>query len=152
VLKRAAQAALGWLTGLSLAVRIALGAGALLLAGVLVWWLFLRPSQLKAEAVNARADATVAKGEAAKGADARQIQEKTHEIIRTIERQTIINERTIRAAPGAGQPMAPDVARAGRAALCLRHAYRGDPACQQLPGADPAGVAGTDAGRQPAAG
>jgi hypothetical protein len=147
VLKRAAQAALGWLTGLSLAVRIALGAGALLLAGVLVWWLFLRPSQLKAEAVNARADATVAKGESAKAADAARIVENTHEILRTIERTTITNEREIRAAEGADAPMAPDVVRAGRAALCLRHAYKLHPACNQLPDADPPGMAGADAWR-----
>lgn len=136
---------LGWAR---LAAVLLLGIGVL----VLLWSAFIRPGELKAEAATARAETTVAKGEAAKGADARRITEETHETIRTIERQTIINERTIRAAAGADQPMAPDVAAAGRAALCLRHAYQLHPACQQLPDADPAGVAGADAGRQPAAG
>jgi hypothetical protein len=139
-------------TALSLAWRLAIVAGILIIAGVLAWWLFIRPGQLKEAAAQAKAETTVAKGEAAKAADARQITESTHEILRTIERQTIINERTIRAADGADSPMAPDVVRAGRAALCLRHAYQLHPACNQLPVADPAGVAGADAGGQPAAG
>lgn len=139
-------------TGLGLIWQVASGLALLALLSGVYWAVFIRPDQLKADAAQAKAETTVAKGEAAKAADAARIVENTHEILRTIERTTITNERQIRAADGAEQPMAPDVVRAGRAALCLRHAYKLHPACNQLPDADSAGVAGTDAGRQPAAG
>lgn len=136
---------LGWVR---LAAVALLGLGVL----VLLWSAFIRPGEMKAESAANKAEATVAKGEAAKAADAARIVENTHETIRTIERTTITNERQIRAAEGADAPLAPDVARALRAALCVRHAYQLHPACDQLPGTDPAGVAGADAGGKPAAG
>ena len=100
-----------------LAARIA--AVLLLAAGICVlWWaLFIRPGQLKQANVNANAGAVVATGEAAKAADAAKIVESTHEIQRTIERQTITNARIIRAAPGAGDPVA-----AARAIVRMVHA------------------------------
>jgi hypothetical protein len=135
-----------------LAGRIA--AVVLLAIGIAVlWWaLFIRPGDLKNETRVATSGAVVATGEAAKAADAARIVENTHEIERTIERQTITNERVIRAAPGAGDAVSADVDRAGRAALCLRHAYRLHPACQQLSGAGAGLDAGADAGRAPAGG
>jgi hypothetical protein len=120
--------------------------------GVLIWALFIRPGQLKDDIRAATATATVATGEAAKAADAAKIVENTHEITRTIERQTITNEKLIRAAPGAGDLVAADVDRAGRAALCLRAVYRLHPACNIVPGADAPLDAATDAGGGPAGG
>ena len=130
------------MTGLAASIGARLVAIVLLGIGVavLVWALFIRPGQLKADAALQKAGATVAVGEAAKANDARQIVENTHEITRTIERQTVTNERLIRAAPGAGDLVADDVDRAGRAALCLRASYQSDPACNIVPGPDPKGV------------
>jgi hypothetical protein len=135
-----------WFLGLSLAWRLAVVGGIVLLTVLLADWLFFRPARLAADNVTIKAGATVAKGEVAKAADAAKIVENTHEIVRTIERQTIVNERTIRAAPDAGQLVAPGVDRAGRAALCMRHAYRDHPSCQQLPGAGAALDHGADPG------
>lgn len=118
--------------------------------GFVVDRLFLAPGRAKKAVATANTEATVSKGEANKASDARAITETRSETIRTIERQTITNERLIRAAPGAGDAVAPDLDRAGRAALCLRHAYRADPACQQLPRPDTEGVVGGDTGRAPA--
>lgn len=141
-----------WFLGLSLAWRLATIGAIVALTILLADWLFFRPARLQQAAVTANAGAVVAKGEVGKAADAAKITEKTHEIERTIERQTIINERTIRAAAGADTPMAADVDRALRDSLCLRFAYRGDPACQQLPGAGAAVDGGADAGRAAAGG
>lgn len=133
-------------------VRLALAAALAIGVVVLLWALFMRPGQLKADAALQRAGAVVATGETNKAADARGITERTHETIRTIERQTVINERTIRAAPGAGDAISVDLDRAGRGALCLRYAYSADPACVQLPDPDSANVDGTDAGGDAASG
>lgn len=130
-------------------IRLAWRAGLLLLVvglGVLIWALFFRPGQLKADAAAARTETTVAQGEVAKAADARAVTERQNDVIREIERTTITNERTIRAAPGASDPVPDAVDRALRAALCMRRAYHSSPACHQLPDADPAYLAGADTG------
>ncbi|HUO23659.1 MAG TPA: hypothetical protein VMU59_14175 [Caulobacteraceae bacterium] len=61
------------------------------------------------------------------------------------------NDHAIQTAPGSGQGLDPGLNSAGRRGLCLYGAYRGDPACVQLLGPDPAGL--SDAGAaDPAAG
>lgn len=115
--------------------RIVLG---LVLAAVvlgLLWFgidrVFYAPGRAKVAVAAAKSDAIVATGESNKAADARAVTESIHEITRTIERQTITNERTIRAAQGAGDLVGIDVDRAGRAALCLRKAYVDAPVCAE---------------------
>lgn len=128
------------MTGWRLALAAALAIG----VAVLMWAMFGLPTWLRADAAKQKATATVVTGEAAKAGDARIITERTHDTERIIERQTITNERTIRAAPGATDPVAAAVDLAGRHALCLRAAYRDHPACHKLPGADPAQLVDPD--------
>jgi hypothetical protein len=83
-------------------------------------------------------------------------QETTRTVVRVEREKAVIqeitrrNEDAIKQSPGADTHL-PDVAASLRGALCLRDAYRGDPACAAVRG--PGGVerpAGADAGSQPA--
>ena len=53
------------------------------------------------------------------------------------------NQHDIQAAPGADQALDPGLNDAGRRGLCAYRAYRDDPQCVQLLGADPADLSDT---------
>lgn len=122
-----------------------------LIGALILWAVFIRPNQKAGEAAEAKGNAVVAAGEAAKAADAVPIIEKHFTDRERIERVTIQGNAGILAAAGAADRIPADVDRAARAALCMREVYADHAACQQLPDADPGDGQGADPGR-PAAG
>jgi hypothetical protein len=132
--------------------RLALLAVAgLVVAGVLafaVWWLFLRPRAAKVEAATARVEAATAAGTAGTAQDALKITVDVQQQRVAIDTITRENDRAIHIAAGATDQVGADVARAGRAALCLRAAYQHQPECAALRGTgEGVGAAGGDAWR-----
>lgn len=124
------------------------GAVALLGVGiaVLIWTLFIRPGELKADVAVAKAGATVATGRQAAAEDATKIVERYHD--RTTEIRTIQTEGV--AAVAAALDDAAGGAAARRAICLLDHARQlSDPACQLFEaGAEKR--EGADAGLAPA--
>lgn len=117
--------------------RLLLLAGAAALALWLGWLLLIRPGQAERQAAEAGAAVVAAEGRAKAAADAAPIIERHYQTVREIERATSDGATGVLAAEGAADRVPAAVDRAGRAALCLQPLYRGDAACQQLPGADP---------------
>ncbi len=138
------------MSGAQWALRIGAAVLALLLLGMAIWWLFIRPGQMADDAARAKGDAVVATGQAAAAKDATGIIEKHFTERERIERVTIQGSQIIAAAPGAGDRIPDAVHRAGLRALCLHADYRGSAPCQQLHDADSADAAPADAGRNPA--
>lgn len=62
---------------------------------------------------------------------------RTHETIRTIERQVDRGVRNVQQAEGAETPVSPDVDAAGRAALCMSRSYQRVNDCTGLQPASP---------------
>jgi hypothetical protein len=109
----------------------------LLLAGVLafaLWWVFLRPRAAKVEAATARVEAATATGTAGASKEALKITVDVQQQRVAIDTITRENDRAIQIAAGSTDAVGPDVARAGRAALCLRAAYQHQPECLALRG------------------
>jgi hypothetical protein len=132
--------------------RLALFAVAgLLVAGALafaLWWLFVRPRAAKVEAATARVEEATATGTAGASQDALKITVDVQQQRVAIDTITRENDRAIHIAAGSTEKVGPDVARAGRAALCLRAAYQHQPECSALRGAgEGVGPAGDDAWR-----
>jgi hypothetical protein len=117
-----------------------IGAVALLGIGLmaLLWFVFLRPAQLKQQAAGATATAAQAGAQVKAAGDAAVITHRYTETIREVERVRDKGNAAIAAAEGADQPLAPDVYSAFVGALCLRESRAGDPACQRV---QPAGGA-----------
>lgn len=88
-------------------------------------------------AAEAEAGAIVATGQAAAARDAQRITIDVVNHERAIDAQTMESRNEILSAAGAGDSLPTGVAAAGRRALCMRAAYRGEPACEQLRHADP---------------
>lgn len=104
----------------------------------LLWFVFLRPAQLKQQAAGATATAAQAGAQVKAAGDAAVITHRYTKEIREVERVRDEGNAAIAAAEGADQPLAPDVYAAFVGALCLRESRAGDPACQRL---QPAGGA-----------
>ncbi len=107
----------------------------------LLWFVFLRPAQLKQQAAGGTAAAAQASAQVKAAGDAAVITHRYTETIREVERVRDEGNAAIAAAEGADQPLAPDVYAAFVGALCLRESRAGDPACQRVQpagGADPA--------------
>lgn len=85
----------------------------------------------------AEAGVTVAEGQMAAGQDAQRVTIDVYNRASEVDATTRSNRDDILAAPGAQDAIPADVADAGRRALCLRAAYRDEPACQQLRNAHP---------------
>lgn len=98
----------------------------------LLWFVFLRPAQLKQQAAGATATAAQAGAQVKAAQDAAVVTHRYTETIREIERARDEGNAAIAAAPGADQPLAPDVYSAFVGAVCLRRAHSGDPACQRV--------------------
>ena len=120
--------------------------------GVVVWLVFVRPAHDRQAAAQARAEAGAAHGQAETAKDAVATAERVQIVHDRIERITHDNTTRIMAAPGAAEAVPSAVAIELHNALCLRDAYRGDPACNGLP--DSAAQVGdrTDPGDSAAAG
>jgi hypothetical protein len=120
----------------------------LMLAGALafaMWWLFLRPRAAKVGAATARVEAATATGTAGASQDALKITVDVQQQRVAIDSITRGNDHAIHAANGSTNSVGPDPDRAGRAALCLRNAYKRDPVCAALRGdGESVGPAGAD--------
>ena len=119
VAKLGARAILYILAGLAVAA----------LLGWLVWSMFIRPGQQADALKQSQATAAGATSQVETAKAAASTVETFHDTTRIIREITETNHAKIMAAPGAGDALNPAVAAAGRAALCVRPIYAGDPAC-----------------------
>jgi len=128
--------------GRAIALLCALG-----VTGFALWWVLARPRAAQVEAAGARVEAATSAGTAGASRDAMKITLDVVAQRAAIAAITEENERAIQSAAGAAEPIGPDLARAARAALCMRDAYRADPGCAAVRGSgESVGVPGTDAG------
>lgn len=105
---------------------IAMAVFALLLVG---WFLLTEPGRQKDAAAAARVGTISAQGAAAAARDAQGVvitSSKAEVASADLDRR---NSDAIKSAQGSNDPVMSGVDRAGRDALCLRDAYRRDPAC-----------------------
>jgi hypothetical protein len=125
---------------------------AVLAAGFVLWWAFIRPGQVQDAAAVTAAQATVAAAAPEIARETLREVERTYEKRVEIERRTATGNAAIAAAPGAAVRVPADVDAAGRAALCLHALYRDDPGCAALPGLRAGRDMGAGAGGAPAVG
>ena len=134
-LRFVARLAAAALARLPLAARVpamALGGTAmLLLAALLLWFVFVRPRALQTEAARARIDAAASAASAGAATQAISLKIDHDREITRINTITKEGEHAVQSASGA-QAQSLDVARALRAAVCLSAAHRADPACGAL--------------------
>ncbi|KQX19327.1 MULTISPECIES: hypothetical protein [unclassified Sphingomonas] len=105
---------------------------AALLAGFLLWWIFLRPAQLAREGAQARADSEIQAGATKAATDALNITVDVRDKRAAIDALTRSNQDAILSAAGAGAPVDPAVYSALHDALCLRAAYQSEPDCAAM--------------------
>lgn len=106
-------------------------ASVILIGGVLwVAWILGAPAREAAQ----RAQTTIAEGQAAAGRDAIGINEKARDAAEASKDLDRKNADEIRKAPGADQPLDPDLNRTGNLRVCHRAAYRCSSKCVQLLG------------------
>lgn len=114
------------------ALLAALALLALLLIGLGIWWFLLRPGRQQDKAAGAQAEATIAAAAPRIARDTLKEVDRYHEKTTEIRTITAAGNAAIAAADGAAHPMAPAVAAAGRAALCMHKIYRAHPGCAGL--------------------
>lgn len=110
-------------------IKPALYLAAALVLGVVIWWFLTEPGRQAQKAVNAKGGQVVAEGSAQMAGEA--AKETIDLARRQAERDQLSKdtENAIRNTPGAAAPLEPGLRDAGNDRLCLRAAYRNDPAC-----------------------
>ncbi len=103
----------------------------------LIWFVFIRPGQHRQDAAQAKAGQIVAEGQTAAGKDAIGVVTDNAGKEAQTDALTRDNNKAIRSAEGAADPVAAGVDDAGRRALCMRRAYAGSAACKRLLNAHP---------------
>lgn len=116
-----------------IAIRIIIGLALVAAVAFALWWLLIRPHAAQVAATAARLDTATAQAATALTQDAMSETLAVGNDHAAIDAATQENDRAIHAAPGADVALDPAVARAGRAALCLRAAYRGKNGCPAVP-------------------
>lgn len=116
------------------------------LVGFLVWWVVIRPGQLRQQAAQAHVDVKMSDAGAAAATTALKETVIHDREVTTIHDITREGENAVRSAAGA-DVHSPDVAAAQRAALCGMRTYQPQPGCATV-SADRGsiGIAGADAG------
>ncbi len=116
--------------------RMVLIAACILLAGAalgfLLWWVLVRPAQAERQAAVSHAEAATATATTGAATDTVHIVVDHNQADAAIVARIQENTHAILSAKGASDQVAPDVARAGRAALCLSPAYRAAAECVAL--------------------
>lgn len=110
---------------------ISYAVGALVVAFVL-WFVFIRPGQLKQEATEANADAAYSKGRTESGQDALETQGQVNTRNEHYEALTEQGNNGIRSAQGADAPVDRAVACASAHAQCMQRSYAGSEQCRTL--------------------
>ena len=114
------------------AVQWALAALAVLVVCIAAWWLITSPAREAQEAAKGRATTIQSAANSASGRDAANITDRAHNTASTIENTTRDNADAIRNAPGANQPLNPDLNRVALERLCKRPSYARTEQCLQL--------------------
>lgn len=112
--------------------RIAVTAMALAIFCGVVWFIFVRPGQLKEDAVKAKAETAYSGATAKSTKDAQDTAMAQALIEGARARETEEANDEIRATPGAAVPVDRDTNLAGLRALCMRHDRRDSAQCKSL--------------------
>lgn len=100
------------------------------LAALAVWFFVLRPEAAQQEAADARGTAAVAEAQQEAAKETHEIIRERNTTVREIQRTTEKSSDAITNAPGADDPIDPDLHQRGIDALCLRDGLQHDPSCQ----------------------
>src|ERR1041385_8876611 len=123
--------------GIKNALWIIVGLGALLVAGVVVYYVFVAPGRAKSELAVAHGQAVLSNANAAAGGAAVNIVAKNADTESGNSKKTRDNHVVIMRAPGSTVVVSDDVDRAGRTAICLRKSAAALPECRGLLEAHP---------------
>lgn len=99
-------------------------------AAVAVWFFVLRPEVAQQQAADDRGSAAVAEAAEEAAKETHEIIRERNETVREITRTTENSSNDIQNAPGADDPIDPDLHQRGLDALCLRDGLQDHPACQ----------------------
>lgn len=114
-------------------MKLYLIGGAVVLALLLVLWLAMSAGgRARQDAARSKAGLVIAQGGTKAATDATSVVIDQNAAENASADLTRKNDAEIRKAPGADAAVQPGVDLAGRRALCLRNAYRDQPACKQL--------------------
>jgi flagellar biosynthesis/type III secretory pathway M-ring protein FliF/YscJ len=116
----------------------AVSALAVLLAVWLLWWaVIIRPADNARKAAESAAQATLSETRTGSAKEATHVSDGVSRATAATEDTTRKNRDEILAQPGASVLVSPEVANAGRRAICLRQSARNDPECKRLLAASP---------------
>lgn len=118
-------------------VRIVIGLVVALALVATIWWFLTEPGRQRDRANRATAGRVVAEGQAKAAQDAVGVITGQGGRESATDKLTQENRDAILNSPGADVPINPDLDARARRALCLRDAYRDQPACVRLLGSDP---------------
>lgn len=120
------------LTGLVKALLVAI---VVVIVGLIIFFVFIRPGQEHAKAVEAKANAAIATGKVQSGADAVNATATQGQADQATQDKVRSGNEGIDSAKGANDKVSPDVDAAGIRALCMHDIYRNTPRCRKLLGA-----------------
>jgi len=120
------------------AVGYAAAALVVLLAMWALWWaIIIRPADNARQARESAVQATLSETRTESAKEAASVSDGVSRGSAAIEDTTRKNRDEILAQPGASVLVSPEVAAAGRRAICMRQSSRNDPACVGMQRANP---------------
>lgn len=119
------------MTQARLVAKLAIGLGALVLVGLFIWLVFIRPEAALRDAATSRTDAIVAETQTQAAQDSLRIVVDHNAVVREIHTRTEVTNEQILAAPGAGQEVDPALYDAIVRSLCLQDGRR-EPVCADV--------------------